>query len=286
MAEQMTVPSRRPGPDPAERLGVRTDRISESEELTMIGSRTIVHASLLLLGVAAAGPMHGAPPGGDSRDANMTPEQIARRETIRARTLDDFEKNGVVPGQSVPDLDVVTLDGSPTTLSKLWEEKPTLLVTASLTCGRARERQPWVEEIAKKYAGRLNVAVLYTIEAHPIIDPSPYAEYSPEYENPARPGERAGGNIAKGLDRRQPTDLETRQRLAEEYKDLLRVDVPIVVDPMTNAGWEALGGGPNMGFLIGRDGKVEVKHGWFDGETMDRSIEHLLSQEEGTAAPH
>jgi hypothetical protein len=251
----------------------------------MIGSRTIVSAWLLLLCGVAAGATLGAPPSGDSRDANMTPEQIARREAIRARTLDDFEKSGVVPGQTVPDLDVVTLDGAPTTLSKLWQEKPTLLVTASLTCGRARERQPWVEEIARKYGDRINVAVLYTIEAHPVIDPSPYAEYSPEYENPARPGERPGGNVAQGLDRRQPADLDTRKKLAEEYKDLLRVEVPIVLDPMTNQGWEALGGGPNMGFLIRTDGTVEVKHGWFDGETMDRSIQHYLEQQASSAAP-
>ena len=31
-----------------------------------------------------------------------------------------------------------------------------------------------------------------------------------------------------------------------------------------------------VAFLIRRDGTVAVKHGWFDGETMDRSIEHEL----------
>jgi hypothetical protein len=50
---------------------------------------------------------------------------------------------------------------------------------------------------------------------------------------------------------------------------------------MSNEGWKALGGGPNMGFLIRSDGTVEVKHGWFDGETMDRSIEHYLEQRAG-----
>jgi hypothetical protein len=184
-----------------------------------------------------------------------------------------------MPGQTVPDVDVVTLDGKSTRLSKLWQEKPTLLVTASLTCGRSRERQPWVEELAKKYRDRINVAVLYTLEAHPVIDPSPYAEYSPELENPEHPGERSGGNEAEGLERRQPTDLETRQKLAAEFKDLLRVEVPIVLDPMTNDAWKALGGGPNMGFLIRQDGTVAVKHGWFDGVTMDTSIEHFLTEQ-------
>ena len=237
--------------------------------------------SLLVLAVGLAAPFTAAaaPPAGDSRDAQLTPERIATREARRARTAEDFDNNGVLPGQTVPDVDVVTLDGSPSRLSKLWQEKPTLLVTASLTCGRARERQPWVEEIAKKYKDKINVAVLYTLEAHPVIDPSPYAEYSPELENPEHPGERAGGNRGEpGLERRQPTALDERKILAEQFKDLLRVEVPIVLDPMNNAGWKALGGGPNMGFLIRSDGTVVVKHGWFDGETMDRSIEHHLAE--------
>ena len=72
-------------------------------------------------------------------------------------------------------------------MSKLWQEKPTLLVTASLTWVARVNAEPWVEELSKKYRDRINVAVLYTIEAHPVTDPSPYAEYSPELENPERP---------------------------------------------------------------------------------------------------
>jgi hypothetical protein len=34
-----------------------------------------------------------------------------------------------------------------------------------------------------------------------------------------------------------------------------------------------------MGFLIGRDGKVAVKHGWLDDATMERSIEYFLDQQ-------
>ena len=198
----------------------------------------------------------------------------ARREVAGA----DFEKQGVLAGQQVPDLDVVTLDGQPTRLSKLWQEKPTLLVTASLTCGRARSRQPWVTEVAKKYADRLNVAVLYTLEAHPVGDPSPYAEYSPELENPARPGERPGANRSEeGFPRRQPADLAGREEHAREFRDLFDFEGPIVIDAMSNQGWEALGSGPNMGFLIDRDGKVVVKHGWLHDRKMERSLSEFFA---------
>src|SRR5688572_30527366 len=162
--------------------------------------------ALLLQASQALLPQEPSPP----REQTKAEQQAAgdvRRDAAGA----DFEKQGILAGQQVPDLDVVTLDGQPTRLSKLWQEKPTLLVTASLTCGRARSRQPWVTEVAKKYADRLNVAVLYTLEAHPVGDPSPYAGYSPELEDPAHPGERPGGNRSEeGFSRRQPTDLTGR----------------------------------------------------------------------------
>ena len=214
------------------------------------------------------------------RDKNPTPLQISQGEARRARTVEDFDTRGVVPGKQVPDLPVLTMDGEETSLSTLWQDdKPTLVVVASLTCGRSRERQPWVEELAEKYKDQLNVAVIYTQEAHPTLDPSPYAKYSPELENPERPGERPGGNEKVGLARRQPTDLEGRIELAAEYRELLDVQVPILVDQMSNEAWEQLGGGPNVGLLVNPDGTVEVKHPWFDGETMDRSIEHYLQKQ-------
>ena len=214
------------------------------------------------------------------RDKNLTPPQISQGEARRARTVEDFDTRGVVPGKKVPDLPVLSMDGEETSLSTLWQDdKPTLVVGASLTCGRSRERQPWVEELAEKYKDQLNVAVIYTQEAHPEIDPSPYAKYSPELENPERPGERPGGNEKVGLARRQPIDLDGRLELAGEFRELLDVEVPILVDQMSNEAWEQLGGGPNVGLLVNPDGTVEVKHPWFDGETMDRSIEHYLQKQ-------
>ena len=205
-------------------------------------------------------------------------EQQAVGDARREVAGSDFEKQGILAGEQVPDLDVVTLDGQPTRLSKLWQEKPTLLVTASLTCGRARSRQPWVTEVAKKYADRLNVAVLYTLEAHPVGDPSPYAEYSPELEDPAHPGERPGANRSEaGFPRRQPSDLAGREELAREFRDLFDFEGPIIIDAMSNQGWEALGAGPNMGFLIDRDGKVVVKQGWLHDRKMERSLSEFFA---------
>ena len=126
-------------------------------------------------------------------------------------------------------------------------------------------------------------AVRKGVRLQPFIDSESRAATALERaraKNPERPGERPGGNAKVGLARRQPTDLDGRRALAAEYRDLLDVEVPIVFDTMENAAWEGLGAGPNVGVLLGPSGVVEVKHGWFDGETMDRSIEHYLQQQE------
>jgi hypothetical protein len=238
---------------------------------------------LLAIASISAGAFLVARRQAQKRSVDEYAERSAAGDTRREVAGAAFQRRGIAIGQLMPDLEVVTLDGDPTRLSTLWREKPTLLVTASLTCGRARERQPWVNEVARKYADRLNVAVFYTLEAHPVGDPSPYAEFSPELENPERPGERPGGNRGEdGFPRRQPSDLEGREALAREYRELLDVAGPIVIDGMDNQGWEALGSGPNMGFLIDRSGTVSVKHGWVDDKKMERSIEDLLAHE---AAP-
>jgi len=126
--------------------------------------------------------------------------------------------------------------------------------------------------------------VLYTLEAHPVGDPSPYAEYSPELEDPAHPGERPGGNRGEeGLARRQPADLAGREQLAREFRDLFDFEGPVVIDTMSNRGWEALGAGPNMGVLIDRDGKVVVKQGWLHDRKMERSLSEFFAG--GSARP-
>ena len=102
--------------------------------LFLLGAGSIVVAAASF---AAASPEAAAP---QSKE-----ERRAAGDLRRQAAGTDFEKQGVLAGQPIPDLEVVTLEGKPTRLSTLWQEKPTLLVTASLTCGRARERQPCIQ---------------------------------------------------------------------------------------------------------------------------------------------
>jgi hypothetical protein len=72
-----------------------------------------------------------------------------------------FESRGVQPGEPLPALPVVDLDGAPVNLANLQAGRPMALVTASLTCNVARSRQPRVDAIAEEFRGRAAVNLLY-----------------------------------------------------------------------------------------------------------------------------
>lgn len=179
-----------------------------------------------------------------------------------------FQVQGIQVGEKLPTLEVYTLEGKSQTLDDLTKGKPTLIVTASLTCPVARRRSSEIQNIQQKFGDHLNVFLLYILEAHPKGSPSPYSGR----EWVTRPNER------EGILRAQPKSNAERLVLAREFQKRLGVSVPLVVDGMENKGWHALGGGPNVGVLLDASGVVKVKHGWFDGRTMEDSIEYLLDE--------
>jgi len=217
----------------------------------------------------------------------VTPPSAAQSEDTMAKTGPIFSGQGAQPGEAMPDVVLTRIDGSEVRLSELWGDRPTVLVTGSLTCPTARSRHPGVEEVAAAFGDGINVAYIYTVEAHPETDPSPYGKLWAEHrrslgmevpEGEAGEVWEAPINVTEGFSRRQPTDFATRQGLAAEFDDRLEAQVPILIDGMDNAAWEAMGGGPNMGVLVREGGVVEVKHGWFDGPSMKGSIEWLLER--------
>ena len=176
---------------------------------------------------------------------------------------DRFELQGVQVGQALADVTVYDLKGTPHHLSELWANRPILLVTASLTCPIARRQLPAFEQIAATFGANVSPIVLYTLEAHPKGDPSPYAD-GREWVVPE--------NEQEGILCRQPRTLEERLQRARELKALSGLTVPMFVDGMDDSAWRMLGGGPNMAFLIRSGGTVEAKQGWFNGQTLTQNL--------------
>lgn len=171
-------------------------------------------------------------------------------------------------GTQVPDIDVYDLSGKAVRLSSLWADKSVLLVTGSLTCPPSRRTLPDTGAILDEYKKRLNVAVLYVIDAHPKGDLSPYS------------GEEwvTKTNIEEGILIRQPRNQDERISRAVELQELLGLSAPIMVDNMDNIGWESIGNRPNSATLISKDGIVLEHQKWFDNENIRHVIERHLSR--------
>ena len=171
-------------------------------------------------------------------------------------------------GTQVPDIDVYDLSGKAVRLSSLWADKPVLLVTGSLTCPPSRRTLPDTGAILDEYKKRLNVAVLYVIDAHPKGDLSPYS--GKEWVTKT--------NIEEGILIRQPRNQDERISRAVELQELLGLSAPIMVDNMDNIGWESIGNRPNSATLISKDGIVLEHQKWFDNENIRHVIERHLSR--------
>lgn len=179
-----------------------------------------------------------------------------------------FDKVGPQVGEQVPNLRLSNLQGEPQQLGDAWRGGPALIVTSSLTCPKSRSRWPELTAIAKKYNEKVNVVIVYVIEAHPVGSPCPYKgveDITPE-------------NQRDGILRRQPEKLEGRQELAKEFKRYLRIGEPIYVDAIDNRAWKALGSAPNIALLVDSEGHVVARQGWFEGPAMQKLIDAHFSQ--------
>lgn len=192
------------------------------------------------------------------------------------RALEEqWQRNGVQVGGHIDDLSIYSLEGKGTRLGKLWKDRPVLLITASLTSPIARGSCPHLQSIIDAHGPEVRVVLLYTIEAHPRTDASPY---SPGREWVTAENERS--NILH----RQPKSLEDRLSLANAMNDRLKSVAPMFVDGMDNAAWRSLGGGPNMALLIDAGGVVIAKQAWLDVDAMSKSVDALLKDRTAAAS--
>lgn len=227
--------------------------------------RRAMGAYLFLLASSAALGLSAAEP--------VTPARLQHAAGASAASR-NFDKVGPQVGDQLPDLKLRTIKGEPQRLADAWRGGPALLVTSSFTCPKSRSRWPELNAIAKQYGEKLNVVVVYVIEAHPVGSICPYKGIE----------EITSENERDNILRHQPKTLEDRLELAKEFKRYLRVEAPIYVDTLANQAWKAFGAAPNIAFLVDSDGLVVARQGWFEGEAMQKSVDALLSTPRGAAA--
>ena len=179
---------------------------------------------------------------------------------------------GPKPGELAPDFELKATDGQTNRASSWWKLKPTVIMTGSYTCPVFRGEVEPFEQLARDFKDRVNFIVLYTQEAHPKGDPSPYRGV--EWVTPA--------NEREGILIPQPKTPGERTTRAGECVAAMKLTVPVVVDQLDNATWKAYGRAPNSACLIAKGGKVFTWQSWFDPAGMRQALERLFDREPAT----
>ena len=108
------------------------------------------------------------------------------------------------------------------------------------------------------------------------MDPHPQSPDKSPYNGAV--SERAGYSAYP-----QPRSYTERVALATEVAGMLEGDQLLLVDEMdpearNNPVWCSYGPAPNSGYLIGRDGTLEVVHRWLSLPDMETAIDELLAR--------
>ena len=90
----------------------------------------------------------------------------------------NFNDNAIQVGQQVADFTLYDIHGGSHNLEKtLLKGKATFIMTGSYTCPTFRIFAiKELNQLIKSYGNDLNFFVVYTVEGHPDIDPSPYSD--------------------------------------------------------------------------------------------------------------
>ncbi len=126
-----------------------------------------------------------------------------------------------------------------------------------------------------KYGDKVQFIIVYVIEAHPVGSPSPYS------------GEEWTGRAStdeEGCPLPQPKTYEERVAQAIQMVQELEITVPVLIDEMDNRLWCTYGPAPNIAYLIGTDGRIVEKQGWYQPEQMEAAIEKYLAETPTPAA--
>lgn len=165
-------------------------------------------------------------------------------------------------GEKAPNVTLKNLDGNTVELVDYIGEKPIVIEFGSLTCPIFRGKHSSMEELYSKYSEKAVFLLIYTIEAHPKGDVSPYASREWVTEE----------NVFDGILYRQPKTEEEKREIAQKAVSEVDISIPLLLDDMSNNAWQAYGEAPNAAYLIGTDGKIKLRQGWFDPEKFERVL--------------
>ena len=169
--------------------------------------------------------------------------------------LGDFYETGFQDGETINDFNLFDINGDELHIQEILAAgKPVLLVNGSYTCPVFRGKVELINQIVQDYGNEITTCVIYTVEAHPSGDNSPYFGFD----------NVTNQNIQQGILYAQPTTYGERKSIVEDMIAGTDLMAPVYIDGPCNEWWEHFGPAPNNAYLIDTDGIVYSKHGWFN----------------------
>ena len=80
------------------------------------------------------------------------------------------------------------------------------------------------------------------------------------------------GSPGEGNPLAQPVTYEERVQLTARTIAEEGLTVPVLVDEMDNPVWCTYGPAPDIAYLIGTDGRIVEKQGWYQPQLMETAI--------------
>ncbi len=187
---------------------------------------------------------------------------------IPLRLGGNFDQIGYQVGDTMPDFTLYAFNGDSFHLGSVLQQKPVVLISCSYTCPVFREKVPAINLLQTTFGEQVAIALIYTVEAHPVVDVSPYFGFV----NPTE------ANYQQGILYRQPVTYGDRLAIVSDMIADLPLSVPVYLDGPCNNFWIDSECGPVSAYLIGTDGILHAKHGWFNSfpHNMADDIEELL----------
>lgn len=185
-----------------------------------------------------------------------------------------YYTSGVAAGDTIPAFTLYKLNGDSVNIqSELQDGLPVLLVSGSYTCPVFRQKVTDLNNMMSTYNGQLKVFIVYAVEAHPVVDPSPYSGslwVTTQNQNDA-------------VLYRQPVTYGQRKAMVDTMLMNMTINAAVLIDGPCNNWWSAFGPAPNNAYLIDTNGIVFAKHGWFHKlpDNMYCDIDSLLGINSG-----
>ncbi|MBK8982014.1 MAG: hypothetical protein IPM38_06745 [Ignavibacteria bacterium] len=166
-----------------------------------------------------------------------------------------FEATGYQVGDTVNDFTLFSYNEDTLNLrSELMKGKPVVLISSSYTCPVFRNKINDINLLWDLYGDSVSIFVIYTIEAHPYPDISPYFGF-------VNVGQ---ANINEGIIFPQPDTYGERKTMVYRLDSARNISVPVFIDGPCNSWLEHFGPAPNNAYLIDTTGIVVTKHAWFN----------------------